>query len=388
MLRRRGSGLQESKSRKFIPVAHPVLAGNEKKYVNECLDEAWISSSGKFLGRFEASFAAFCRVPHAVACVNGTAGLHLALAAAGVAPGDEVIVPTLTYVSAPNVVRYCGARPVLADSEPRTMNLDPGRIEALITPRTRGIIVAHLYGHPADMEPICALARRHGLFVVEDAAEAHGAEYRGHRVGSLADMAVFSFFANKIVTTGEGGMVTTQSDHLNSRLRRLRGQGVDPERRYWFPEIGYNYRMTNIQAAIGLAQMENVDWHLARRREIAGWYDRHLAPLVGLVSLPVEEPWARHAFWMYTILLDGGIDRDAFMRALLEDGIETRPVFHPMHLMPPYREPDGTYPVAEDLSRRGVTLPTHGLLTEEDIAYIAGSAAKACRAKAGAAVVA
>jgi perosamine synthetase len=369
-------------------VAHPVLAGNEKKYVNECLDEGWISSSGKFAGRFEASFADFCRVQHAVACTNGTAGLHIALLAAGVGPGDEVIVPALTYVSAPNVVRYCGARPVLADSEPRTMNIDPDQIEALITPRTRGIIVAHLYGHAADMEPICTLARRHGLFVVEDAAEAHGAEYRGRRAGALADMAVFSFFANKIVTTGEGGMVTTQSDHLNSRLRRLRGQGVDPERRYWFPEIGYNYRMTNIQAAIGLAQMEQVDSHLARRREIAGWYDRHLAPLAGLISLPVEEPWARHAFWMYTILLDSGIDRDTFMSALLEDGIETRPVFHPMHLMPPYREPDGTYPVAEDLARRGVTLPTHGLLAEEDIAYIARSAARACRAKAGIAVVA
>lgn len=366
-------------SRKFIPVAHPVLTGNEKKYVNECLDEAWLTSTGKFVGLFEERFAAFCSARNAVACANGTAALHLALLALGVGEGDEVIVPTLTFVSCANVVRYCRARPVLADAEPRTMNLDPSGLEALITPRTKGILAAHLYGHPADMDAICAVARRHGLFVIEDAAEAHGAQYRDRPAGSLGDLSTFSFFANKIVTTGEGGMVTTQSDEMAARLRLLCGQGVDPQRRYWFPEIGYNYRLTNIQAAIGLAQMETVDERLARYREVAGWYNRHLAPLAGsLLSLPVEEPWARHAFWMYSVLLADGIDRDGVMQALREDGIETRPVFHPLHTMPPYREPDGWYPVAEDLARRGVTLPTHGLLTEEDIAYIAARVEKAC----------
>jgi perosamine synthetase len=362
---------------RFIPVAHPVLAGNERKYVNQCLDESRLSS-GRFLELFESSFAAFCGVPYAVACTNATAGLHLALLAAGVGPGDEVIVPTLTYVSTANAVRYCGARPVLADSEPRTLNLDPARLAALLTPSTRGIIVTHLYGHPADMEPVLELAAGRGLFVLEDAAEAHGAEYRGRRAGSLGDMAVFSFYGNKIVTTGEGGMVTTADARLHARLRALRGQGADPRHRYLFNEVGYNYRLTDIQAAIGLAQMENVDAHLATRRQIACWYERHLAPLDGALSFPVEEPWARHAYWMYTVLLHPGIGRDDFMSALLEDGIETRPFFIPMHLLPPYREPASCYPVAEDLARRGLTLPTHGLLTEEDIIRIARSAAKAC----------
>jgi perosamine synthetase len=364
--------------RKRIPIAHPIFAGNEKKYVNECLDTVWISSAGRFIGEFESSFGAFCAAKHAVACNNGTTGLHMALLGLGVGRGDEVILPTLTYIATANAVRYCGATPVLVDSEPRTMNLDPAAIERRITSRTRGIIAVHLYGHPADMAPILAVARRHGLFVLEDAAEAHGALYRGKPTGSLADAAVFSFFGNKILTTGEGGMVTTDDEALDHKLRLLRGQGMDPQRRYWFPIVGYNYRMTNIEAAIGLAQLEKADHHLALRRQVAGWYNRHLAPLADIVTLPVEEPWARHAFWMYTIVLRDGIDRDRVMASMDASGIETRPVFYPMHVMPPYREADGTYPVAERLARSGINLPTHGLLREDDIAYIAGRLQKAC----------
>ncbi|HEX5576551.1 MAG TPA: DegT/DnrJ/EryC1/StrS aminotransferase family protein, partial [Gemmatimonadales bacterium] len=231
---------------RFIPVAAPMLVGNEKAYVLDCLDSSWISSAGQYVSRFEAAFADFCGVKHAVACCNGTAALHVALSALGVGPGDEVIVPTLTFVATANAVIQCGARPVFVDSEPETWNIDPALIEAKITPRTKGIIVVHLYGHPAEMESIVSTARRHGLFVVEDAAEAHGAEHNGRRVGSLGDVGIFSFFGNKIITTGEGGMVTTSDDTLAARVRQLKAQGIDPNRRYWYPVIGYNYRMTNV----------------------------------------------------------------------------------------------------------------------------------------------
>jgi perosamine synthetase len=364
-------------------VAHPLFAGNEKKYVNECLDDVWISSAGRFIPEFEKLFAQFCGVSHAISCNNGTAALHLALQALGVKPGDEVIVPTLTYIATANAVRYCGATPVLVDSDPRTMNIDPSRIEERITPRTRGIIPVHLYGHPADMQPIMDIASRHRLFVLEDAAEAHGALYRGVKTGALGTAATFSFFGNKIITTGEGGMITTSGDELNRSLRLIRGQGMDSQRRYWFTVIGNNFRMTNIQAALGLAQVERIELHLAKRRAVAEWYNRHLEPLRDTIVLPVEEPWAHHAFWIYTILLkeDAGIERDALMAALEEAGIETRPVFYPMHVMPPYREADGAYPVAESLARRGVNLPTHGLLTEDDVAYIAERIGSLCARK-------
>lgn len=368
--------------RKFIPLAHPVLSGNEKKYVEECLQTTWISSIGKFLPLFEERFAEFCGVEHAVSCNNGTAALHLALLGLGVRPGDEVIVPTLTFVATANAVRYCSATPVFVDSEPVTMNIDPEKIEAKITDRTKGIVAVHLYGHPAEMDPILKLARKRGLFVLEDAAEAHGAEWRGRRVGSIGDAATFSFFGNKIITTGEGGMVTTRNSALAEQIRLLRGQGMDPHRRYWFPMVGYNYRMTNIQAAIGLAQTEQLPEHLEARRRIAGWYYESLANCSEFVGLPQEREWARHAFWMYTIILRDSValERDEFMARLLEVGIETRPIFYPMHVLPPYREQDGLYPVAEALSRRGVSLPTHGLLTRCEVEYIAGCVRSTCSA--------
>jgi perosamine synthetase len=373
------------KNQKVIPVSHPALIGNEKTYVNECLDTGWISSVGRFIPLFEKAFSQFCSVDYAVACSSGTTALHLALTALGVRPQDEVLIPTLTYVATANAVRYCGATPVLVDSEPRTMNINPDLVERAITPRTKGVIVVHLYGHPVDMDPILAIARRHNLFVLEDAAEAHGARYKGRTTGGLADVAVFSFFGNKIITTGEGGMVTSNSNELNRQLQLLRGQGMDPTRRYWFPQIGYNYRMTNIQAALGLAQLENASSHLAARRRVAEWYKVHLEAVQDLITLPIEEPWAYHAFWMHTILLDNEINRDQFMQILMDHGIETRPVFYPMHVMPVYREPDGSYPAAEDLARRGVSLPTHGLLTEEDVDRIAKTIHQTVRARAAAA---
>jgi perosamine synthetase len=353
----------------FIPVAAPTFDGNEKAYVLDCLDSTWISSTGKYLDRFESAFAEFCGVKHAVACSNGTTALHLALAALGVGPGDEVIVPTLTFVATANTVTYCGAQPVFVDAEPDTWTIDAAAIEAKITPRTKGIIVVHLFGHPADMEPIKALARRHGLFVLEDAAQAHGAEYRGRRAGSLGDIATFSFFGNKIVTTGEGGMVVTDDDATAGRMRLLRTHGMDPHRRYWHPVIGYNYRMTNIAAAIGLAQLERVDWQLERRRQLAAWYREELEES-DAVTPQAERKWARHVWWMFSVLIgEDTADRDDVMDSMRQRGIETRPIVHPLHTLPPYRAATlgQAFPVAESIARRGINLPTWAGLTREQV---------------------
>lgn len=356
----------------YIHVASPIFNGNEKKYAVDCIETGWISSAGRYTDEFENKFASFCNTKHAVSCCNGTIALHLALLAEGVGPGDEIIVPTLTYIATANAVKYCGARPVFVDSEPETWNIDPTLIEDKITQKTKGIIVVHLYGHPVDMDPVMEIAKRHGLFVIEDAAEAHGALYKNRIVGSIGDMGAFSFFGNKIITTGEGGMVVTDDDKLAERMRQLKGQGMDPKRRYWFPIIAYNYRMTNIQSAIGLAQLENISWHIGRRREVADLYNKYLGDLHDFIQLPIEKDWARHAFWMYSIVLKDSVKvpRDEFMGLLERDGIETRPIFYPMHVMPPYLENEGRYPVSESISSRGINLPTHSQLTEEDIIYI------------------
>ena len=365
--------------RPFIPVAAPMLVGNERAYVLECLDSTWISSTGKYIERFETAFAEFCGTKHAISCCNGTIALHLSLMALGIAPGDEVIVPTLTFVSTANAVTYCGARPVFVDSEPKTWNLDPALIEAKITPRTKGIIAVHLYGNPAAMNEIAAIARRHGLFLVEDAAQAHGAEYEGRRVGSMGDTGVFSFYGNKIITTGEGGMVVTNDDAVASKARQLKGYGMEPGRRYWYPIIGYNYRMTNLAAAIGVAQMEKVVWHLERRREVASWYREFLGGSDNLTWQLTAES-AKHVWWMFTILLDDGcpVGRDAIMAHLLERGIETRPVGYPMHTLPPHLDPfrEDKLPVAERIAQGGINLPTWAGLTRKDVRYICDSLLK------------
>lgn len=359
--------------KRLIPVAEPALVGNEKAYVLDCLDSTWISSSGKYIQKFETAFAEFCGVKHAMTCCNGTVALHLALLALDVGPDDEVIVPTLTYVATANAVVYCGARPVFIDSEPETWNLDPSLLENLITPRTKGIIVVHLYGHPVDMDPVLTIARARGLFVIEDAAEAHGAEYKGQRVGSLGDIATFSFYGNKILTTGEGGMVVTNDDELAARVRQLKGQGMDPNRRYWFPMVGYNYRMTNVAAAIGLGQLENAQWHIKRRREISAHYAWHLAKVPG-VSLQPEKSWASNAYWMTSVVLDdqAPVSRDHVMARLAEAGIETRPFFYPLHTMPMYQsQAQGqAFPVAERIAARGLNLPSSASLSEDDIDFV------------------
>lgn len=359
---------------KRISVATPLLAGNEKKYVMDAVESTWISSNGKYIRQFEEMFAAFCNVKHAIATTNGTTALHLALVALGVTAGDEILVPTVTYIATANVVRYCNATPVFVDSLPGTMTMDPEDAARKITKRTRGIIPVHLYGHPAHMSVLNKLAAEHGLWVLEDAAEAHGAECDGKRVGGIGTCAAFSFFGNKIVTTGEGGMVTTNDDALAAKLRLFRGQGMDPNERYWFPVVGYNYRMTNVAAAIGVAQMETIDRSISERQQIADWYAESLAPLEDKIVLPTTEPWAKSVCWMYTVYLRTGArpERDAVMKRMAEDDIETRPVFHPMHVMPPYKD-NKPYPVADTWACRGINLPTWQGLSMDDILRIAQS---------------
>jgi perosamine synthetase len=360
---------------KKIPISQPAFLGNEKKYVMDCLDSGWISSIGKYVNEFETKFSAYIGSKHGIACCNGTVALHLALLALDVVPGDEVLMPTLTYVATANAVKYCGAVPVFVDSESDTWNLNPALIASKITPRTKGIMVVHLYGHPVDMDPVMEIARAHNLWIIEDAAEAHGAKYKGRMVGSFGDIATFSFFGNKVITTGEGGMVVTNNSTFAERVRVLKGQGMDPKKRYWFPIIGYNYRMTNIQAAIGLAQLENIQSYLEKRREIAGLYFRHLAELKDSITLTVEKKWALHSYWMFSILLKdtSRLPRDRFMELLAEKGIETRPLFYPMHVMPPYKQSEINFPVSTDVAARGLNIPTHSSLIEEDVVYIAES---------------
>jgi perosamine synthetase len=253
----------------IFPVAEPCLDQVERTLLLEAYDSGWISSQGAFLQRFERDFAVFAGTRHALAICNGTAAVHLSLLALGVKPGDEVILPTLTFVATANAVRYMGAEPVFVDCEPDTWNLDPARVAAAVTPRTAGIIAVHLYGHPCEMDDLQAVADRHGLWLIEDAAEAHGATYRGRRVGSLGKLAAFSLYGNKILTTGEGGVVTTDDDELARRVRLFRGQGMDPTRRYWHTVVGYNYRMTNLAAAIGVGQLQKAEQILSARRELA-----------------------------------------------------------------------------------------------------------------------
>jgi perosamine synthetase len=354
----------------MIPVAEPVFGAREREYVLECLETGWISGSGRFVDEFEREFAHFCGVRHAISVTNGTVALHVVLVALGLGPGDEVIVPDLTYIASANVVTYCGAKVVLADVHPDTWCLDPWDVARKVTPATRAIMPVHLYGHPVDMDPVLETAARHNLHVVEDAAEAHGAEYKGRRVGGLGTVGTFSFYGNKIITTGEGGMVTTNDDELAARIRLLKGQGMDPNRRYWFPVVGFNYRMTNIQAAIGLAQLERVDWFIARRREVAQAYEHYLTG-AGVV-LPHQEEWARSVFWLYGICVPEDVNRELVMQDLAVAGIETRPFFVPMHASPPYLEADGDtrYPVSAAVGSTGISLPSSATLTDEQVAVI------------------
>jgi perosamine synthetase len=354
----------------FIPVAEPQLGEKELEYVTDCINSNWISSIGDYIVSFEKGFAKFCDSKYAIAVSNGTAALHLALAAIGIGPGDEVIIPALTFVATASAVIYTGASPILVDSDPKTWNVNPEGIEERITARTKAIIPVHLYGHPCDMDPIMEIAKRHNLKVVEDAAEAHGAEYKGRKAGSIGDVGCFSFYGNKIITTGEGGMCVTNHKALAERMRFLRDHAMSKTKRYWHPEVGYNYRITNIQAAIGLAQLEKIEEFIEKKRENASYYNSLLNRSKGVI-LPTEEEYAKNVYWMYSILIENeyGIDRDTLMKRLREKDIDSRPFFYPVHKMP-FFEGSQDYPVAEDLSKRGINLPSSVKLRKDQIERI------------------
>jgi len=353
-----------------IPLYKPSLDGNEKKYVNECLDSTWISSKGKFIAEFEARFCRLTGSQYAASVCNGTVALHVALLALGIGVGDEVIVPTLTYIASVNSIAYTGARPVFVDSLETSWQMDSEDVRRKISPKTRAIMAVHLYGFPCTMDRLAALAAEYDLFLIEDCAEAIGSLYQERHVGSFGNIATYSFYGNKTITTGEGGMVVTSDEALHERVVHLKGQGLAKNRHYWHDVTGYNYRMTNICAAIGLAQLERVGEFLSKKREIAEWYAQELNNVP--VTFHREMDGVRHSYWMCSILVDGRETRDHLRKILEEKGIETRPLFSPVHTMPMYVGRGEVHPVAEQLSLRGINLPSWPGLTRMQIQHICG----------------
>ena len=360
-----------------IPVAAPDLSGNEERYVGEAVRSTWISSTGPFIRRFEQEWAELCESRTTIAVCNGTVALHLAMLALDVRPGDEVLVPSLTYVATANAVRYVGAEPVFVDVDPDTWCIDPNLLEASVTRRTKGIIGVHLYGHPADMDAINHIAGVHGLWVVEDAAESHLARYKGRRTGSLAPIATWSFYGNKLFTCGEGGALTLNDKQLELRIRTLRGQGMDPERRYYFPVTGYNFRLTNVACALLCAQLERRDEIIELRRRIYSRYAELLRDIPGIGFQPIAE-WAEVAPWLYCITVDRdgyGRTRDELVDYLATFGVDTRPFFLALHRLPPFREESlarGEHlPCTDRLSSQGMNLPTYSALSDDDQVTIA-----------------
>lgn len=359
-----------------IPVNEPYIGEHEMEYVRECLETGWVSSAGRFIDRFESEFAAYCGVKHGIAVANGTVALQLAVASLGLEPDAEIIMPTFTIISCALAALYNDATPVLVDSDPDTWCMDVSQVAAKITARTRAIMPVHMYGHPVDMDPLRELADAHDLVVIEDAAEAHGATYKGERCGGLGDVSCFSFYANKIVTTGEGGMVLTDDDAIAEKARSKRNLCFQDQRRFWHEDLGFNFRMTNVQAAIGVGQLERIDQVVARKRALGQAYTRALGGLP--LQLPVERSWAENVYWMYGVVLDEstGMDATQFARRLAERGVQTRPFFTGMHEQPVLLErglfQGEAYPVADRLARQGLYLPSGTALSDEQLAEVAG----------------
>jgi perosamine synthetase len=364
-----------------IPVNEPVFGEREAEYTAECIRTGWVSSAGRFIEEFEQRWAAFCGMKYGVAVNNGTSALELAVETLGLQPGDEVIIPSFTIISCAVAVIRNGGVPVLVDCDPVTFGLDASQVEARITPRTRAIMPVHLYGHPVDMDPILALAKQHHLVLIEDAAEVHGAEYLAGRAGSspqwrrcggLGDISTFSFYANKLVTTGEGGMALTNDAAVAERMRSQRNLCFRPERRFYHTHLGNNFRLTNLQAAVGVAQLERIEEIVARKRRMGHRYTAQLGGLAQL-QLPVEQQWARAVYWMYAVVLDesSGIDSLEFARRLKIEGVETRPFFLGMHEQPALHQlglfGGEHYPVTERIARQGLYLPSGLALTDDQI---------------------
>ena len=361
----------------MIPVAEPRLAEEDLARALDCLKTGWISSAGKYIEEFERSWAAYCRMQHGVAVSNGTVALDIAIRLLDLAPGDEVILPSFTIISCGQAITMNGGVPVLVDSEPQYWQMDVSQLESRITPKTRAIMVVHIYGHPADMDPIIHLCRRHNLTLIEDAAEVHGALYKGRPCGSFADITTFSFYANKLITTGEGGMLLFRDESLAQRARSLRNLCFQPKRRFLHDELGNNYRLTNLQAALGVGQVSRIEEIVKRKREIAHCYNELLADLPG-VQLHNEAAWARHVYGVYGILLEPrfGEDCSALTNELSKRGIETRPFFLGMHEQPVFQRmglfQGERYPVAHNMARRGFYIPSGLTISDEQIRSVAG----------------
>lgn len=354
----------------FIPISQPSISQREIDFVTDAVKSSWISSLGKYIDTFEAEFARFCGSRYAVCVSNGTVAIHLALVAQGIGPDDEVIIPDLSFVATANAVIHAGAKPIIVDVDPFNLCMDPAKIESAITSRTKAIMPVHLYGHPADMKRIMQVAARNGLFVIEDAAEAHGAKAYGRTVGSWGNCATFSFYGNKNITTGEGGMITTDDEQYSLKLRYLRDHAMSKEKRYWHTEVGYNYRMTNIQAALGCAQLERSVELLEKRRTIFEWYSRNLRDIPGL-SLNRTNEWAENTYWLVCMEYSGWTSeglRNKFMQELKAEGIDSRPYFYPMSDMPYLQRADT--PVTHKAYIRGINLPTYFDLTKEQVDMI------------------
>jgi perosamine synthetase len=362
-------------SDQVLPVSEPLLTEADYSAVMDALRGGWISGAGPQIEAFETAWATYCGRKHGVAVANGSIALQVAVDLLDLQPGDEVILPTFTIISCAWPIVLAGATPVLVDSEPQTWTMDVAQIEARITPRTRAIMVVHIYGHPVDMHPVLEVAERYGLRIIEDAAEAHGAEYRGQRIGSFGESSAFSFYANKLVTTGEGGMLVLDDDGLAARARRMRNLGFQPGRRFLHNELGFNYRLTNLQAALALGQIERMADIVERKRRIGQAYTDRLSEVAGL-TVQVQQPWARGVYWMYGLVLDEstGLNAEACASRLLSLGVETRPFFLGMHEQPVFHArglfAGQRYPVAERIARQGLYVPSGVGLEEDQIDFV------------------
>jgi perosamine synthetase len=350
-----------------IPVYEPYLIGNEKKYVNQCLDSNWISSKGEFINKFETKFASYIKVKHATTVSNGTVALHLALMALSIRKGDEVILPTLSYVASANSVKYVGAKPVFVDSEKDSWNIDPKKIEARITSKTKAIMAVHLYGAICNVKELKKICEKNNLYLIEDVAEGFGTKYNNKYAGTFGDVSTFSFYGNKTITTGEGGMVVSNDKKVIEKVKYLKNQAVSNTKEYWHDDVGYNYRMTNICAAIGLAQLENADLIIKKKIQISCWYKKFLTD--SNVNFQKESTNSLHSFWMISIIVENKKLRDEIRQELKNNNIETRPLFPPMHTLPMYLE-DNSCQIAESLSERGINLPSYPGLNIDQVSRI------------------
>ena len=353
----------------FIPISQPSIGNKEIEYVTDAVKSGWVSSLGKYIDEFERKFAEFCETKYALSISNGTTALHLALVALGIKEGDEVIIPDLTFIATANAVKYTGAKAITVDIEEDTLCINPKEIEKAITLNTKAIIAVHLYGHPANMQEINKIAKKYNLFVIEDAAEAHGAEIHGKRVGSFGDIGVFSFYGNKIMTSGEGGMITTNNKKLYEKMKYLRDHAMSKEKRYWHTKIGYNYRMTNLQAALGVAQLERIEELLKKKREIFEWYREYLKDIPN-IKLNFQKYGFKNVYWMICLEVIGYDEakRDSLMKKLKDKGIDSRPFFYPISSMPMYEKADT--PITYKVYQRGINLPSYYELTKKDVEYI------------------